>query len=121
MAIDQAAFEPLWRNTPYALEEQLKSSPFFVIARWDGQAVGYTYVSMTGRHAHLTRIAVSPAYHGEGIGVRLLAEAIAFCRRRAVFGITLNTQQDNRRAHRLYEWFGFRPLGKEAEVVIYTL
>lgn len=120
LAIDQAAFEPLWRHTLRALAEQLESCPFFTVAQLDGEIVGYEYATMTGRHGHITRIAVRPDHQGQGIGVRLLAEAVVFFRRRAAFGITLNTQRDNARARRLYDWFGFRPLGKEAEVVVYS-
>jgi ribosomal protein S18 acetylase RimI-like enzyme len=49
--------------------------------------------------------------------VRLLAEAVDSMEAGGAFGITLNTQQDNVRALRLYKWFGFRSLGKEAEVL----
>ena len=121
LAIEEAAFEPLWRNTAASLARQQKTSSFFTVAQLDGQVVGYAYGSLAGRHAHLTRIAVSPRHQGQGIGVRLLADTIRFCRERDVFGITLNTQQDNARAQRLYQWFGFRVLGKEADVVVMDL
>ena len=114
--IDQRAFEPLWRNTARALAEHLRVSPYFVVAELEDQVVGYEYASLTGRHGHLSRIAVCPQYHGRHVGVRLLAEALAFFRRARVFGVTVNTQRDNAQARRLYAWFGFRLLGEEAEV-----
>jgi ribosomal protein S18 acetylase RimI-like enzyme len=60
---------------------------------------------------------VHPRYQGQRIGVRLLAEAIRRLEAAGAYGITLNTQQDNQRALRLYRWFGFRSLGQEAEVL----
>jgi RimJ/RimL family protein N-acetyltransferase len=36
-----------------------------------------------------------------------MAEAVKFFAQVRVSRIMLNTQQDNIRAHRLYEWFGF--------------
>ena len=44
---------------------------------------------------------------GRGVGVRLMSEAITFFQKAHVLRIMLNTQDDNARAHRLYEWFGF--------------
>ncbi|HYX48901.1 MAG TPA: GNAT family N-acetyltransferase, partial [Ktedonobacteraceae bacterium] len=52
-------------------------------------------------------IAVHPSASGQGIGVRLMSEAIAFFQQAHVQRIMLNTQDDNVRAHKLYEWFGF--------------
>jgi ribosomal protein S18 acetylase RimI-like enzyme len=45
--------------------------------------------------------------NGQGIGARLMAEAIRFFKQAKVTRIMLNTQDDNTHAHRLYEWFGF--------------
>lgn len=116
--IDRAAFDALWWNTADTLDQWLSDSACFVVAESNGRVVGYQCASVNGRHAHLSRIAVHPRYHGQRIGVRLLAEAIAFFERERVFGVTLNTQQDNEEGCRLYEWFGFRVLGEEAQVLV---
>jgi ribosomal protein S18 acetylase RimI-like enzyme len=114
--IDRQAFKPLWRNTPLTLSEFMHTCPYFTVAELEQQMVGYAYASLTGRHGHLTRIAVHPRAHGQQIGVRLLADVVHFFADQRVFGITVNTQQDNVRARRLYEWFGFVLLGQEAQV-----
>ena len=116
LEIDRQAFIPLWRNTLLTLAEFLKACPYFCVAEIEQQVAGYAYASLAGRHGHLTRIAVHPRYQGQQIGVRLLADIVRFFRGQRVFGITVNTQQDNTRARRLYEWFGFVLLGQEAEV-----
>ena len=67
------------------------------------------------------RLAVHPRYQRKQVGARLLAEGIAFLERKRVFGITLNTQQENVHARRLYEWFGFQELGREAQVMVLEL
>jgi ribosomal protein S18 acetylase RimI-like enzyme len=121
LAIDRAAFRPLWRNTAAMLAHYREQCPYFVVAERGGRVVGYQYASLAGRHGHLTRIAVHPRHHGQGIGARMLAEAMGFFRQQQVLGVTLNTQQDNSRARRLYEWFGFRRLGIEAEVLVYSV
>jgi ribosomal protein S18 acetylase RimI-like enzyme len=121
LTIDEAVFDPLWRSTAETLAACRERCPYFVVAELDGKIVGYEYLHLIKRHGHLSRLAVLPAHHGQGIGTRLLAEALAFLSRHDVFGVTLNTQQDNERALRLYKRFGFRILGKEAEVLLYTL
>jgi ribosomal protein S18 acetylase RimI-like enzyme len=121
LAIDEQAFIPLWRNTTHTLSKHLYRSDYICVGELGGQIVGYACASLTGRHGHLTRLAVHPQSQGQHVGVRLLAEAISFFRRERVFGITLNTQQSNARACRLYEWFGFVALGQEAEVWVSKL
>jgi ribosomal-protein-alanine N-acetyltransferase len=115
--IDRAALEPLWHNTMETLAQCLDAACFDV-AELNGRIVGYAYATLRGRHGHLARIAVHPDWQGQRIGVRLLATVVSFFRQRRAFGMTLNTQQDNVRARRLYEWFGFKFLGEEAQVLI---
>jgi ribosomal-protein-alanine N-acetyltransferase len=121
VAIDEAAFAPLWRNTEEIFREYTEQCTEFCVAELEGTVVGYDCLNVIGRHGHITRIAVHPRYQGRRIGVRLLAEAIAVLAQDGVLGITLNTQQDNERALRLYTWFGFRSLGREAEVLVLRL
>ena len=121
LAIEAVAFEPLWRNTIDALNAYLTEHTFLFVAELDNYVVGYYCVSLNGRHGHLTRLVVHPDYQGRQIGIRLLAEALVFFRGQRVFGVTLNTQQDNHRARRLYEWFGFRTLGQEARVLTWAI
>jgi len=121
LALDERAFIPLWRTDVHTLTEQLSDSPFFVIAEWEQQIVGYAYVSLVGRHGHLTRLVVDPGMQGKRMGARLLAECIDFFSGQGVYGITLNTQRDNVQALRLYRWFGFALLGHEAGVWICPL
>jgi ribosomal-protein-alanine N-acetyltransferase len=96
------------------LAQVLQEAAHFAVAELASRIVGYAYSSLTGRHGHISRIAVDPAYQGQGIGIRLLSETIRFFEQNRAFGITLNTQQDNARSRRLYEWFGFKLLGDEA-------
>ena len=69
--------------------------------------VGYQFNALDSEFGYLVRIAVHPSASGQGIGVRLMSEAIEFFKQAKVLRIMLNTQDDNAHAHRLYEWFGF--------------
>lgn len=117
VALDEAAFDPLWHNASQTFARALENLPYFVVAELAGQTVGYLRSSRQGDRGHLNRIAVHPDYQGHGIGARLLAEAIEFFRTEKVKVITLNTQKDNAVSQRLYRHFGFRPMGQEALVL----
>jgi ribosomal protein S18 acetylase RimI-like enzyme len=119
--LDRLAFVPVWRKPFPLLEEALRSHPYFAVAELEGEVVGYAYAYLQGRHGHLTRLAVHPRFHHRRIGARLLGDVVHFFERQRVYAITLNTQKDNRGSRRLYAWFGFVSLGKEADVLVYAL
>ncbi len=107
LAIEEACFEQLWRYDRISFTEIAVTHPYFVVAELNGKVVGYQFNALDGESGYLVRIAVHPASGGQGIGARLMAEAIRFFERQQVLRIMLNTQEDNIYAHRLYEWFGF--------------
>ncbi|HEX9439877.1 MAG TPA: GNAT family N-acetyltransferase [Roseiflexaceae bacterium] len=123
LAIDRACFAPQWNKDEGILGPSLIESPHFIIAELDGAAVGYAFVTthFASRLVHLVRIAVLPACQGQAIGVRLLAEVVAYARSIGAESLTLNTQVHNAPAQRLYEWFGFRRTGEQQMVLRFDL
>ncbi|MGC8838688.1 MAG: GNAT family N-acetyltransferase [Anaerolineae bacterium] len=112
LALDAAAFTPFWRNDLGAFQEYLRGGYTFLAAELAGQVVGYLVAEDHPAGFYIIRLAVDPAWQGQGVGTRLLAETIALAKARATLPILLNTQRTNRRARRLYAWFGFRPSGR---------
>jgi ribosomal protein S18 acetylase RimI-like enzyme len=123
LAVDQACFAPQWNKDEGILGPAIFDAPYFVVAELDGAIVGYAYATshFEGRLVHLVRIAVLPFYQGQAIGVRLLADLVAFARIRGADMLTLNTQAHNTSAQRLYEWFGFRRNGERQTVLRFDL
>lgn len=107
LALEDLCFEQLWRYNAASFADMMRTHPYFVVADLAGQVVGYQFNALDGAYGYLVRIAVHPACSGQGIGVRLMAEAIRFFQNMHATRIMLNTQQENTHAHRLYEWFGF--------------
>jgi ribosomal protein S18 acetylase RimI-like enzyme len=105
--IERLCFAPLWRYDALAFADIAATHPYFVVAELGEEVVGYQFNAVDEGYGYLIRIAVHPAFSGRGIGTRLMAEAINFFAQARVRRIMLNTQEDNQRAHRLYEWFGF--------------
>lgn len=121
LTIEQACFEDLWRYDALSFRDIAQTHPYFVVAEFPtinkefptinrgttGRVVGYQFNALDGEFGYLVRIAVHPSVGGQGIGARLMSEAIRFFKDARVSRIMLNTQDDNTYAHRLYEWFGF--------------
>lgn len=119
LRIDADCFEPQWTKDDTVLGPAVEQGPYFVLAELDGCPVGYAYATthFGGRLVHLVRIAVDPARQGERIGVRLLADLIAFAQDVGAQAVTLNTQAYNTSAQRLYRWFGFAATGERQPVL----
>lgn len=116
VALDEAAFDPIWRNNSTVFVAALGEYQTLV-ALVSEEIVGYEMVTLQGRQGYLARLAVHPRWQGKGIGTQLLAEAIVRLRRQGAQDISLNTQEDNQRAQKLYRRFGFRPSGLRLTVL----
>ncbi len=117
LTIEAACFEDLWRNDSITFRDIAATHPYFVVAELNGKVVGYQFNTQDDEAGYLVRIAVHPSVGGQGIGARLMAEAMHFFQRARVSRIMLNTQEDNYYAHRLYEWFGFIRLNQTGFVL----
>lgn len=87
----------------------------YLIMEVDGVPAGYGGMWNIMDEAHVTNIAVRPAYRGRGYGKRLLRELMVLA---AVLGgrrMTLEVRVSNRIAIRLYEQMGFRATGVRKE------
>lgn len=119
LKVDAVCFPTPWGKGEEILGPALLNGPYFSVAEFGGAVIGYTYVTVhhAGLHAHLVRIAVDPRFQGRAVGVRLLAEVVRFCRGHRVETLSLNTQDYNAQAQRLYEWFGFERTGDSQAVL----
>lgn len=83
----------------------------YVVAESAGRVVGYAGLMAVAGEGDVQTIAVAPGAQGTGLGARLLTELL---RRATAFecrDVLLEVRVDNVRAHRLYERFGFEPIG----------
>jgi ribosomal-protein-alanine N-acetyltransferase len=65
----------------------------------------------SGDDAHVTTIAVDPAWHRAKIGTRLLVELARTALARGARNLTLEVRVSNTGPQQLYERFGFAPAG----------
>lgn len=77
-----------------------------------GDLAGYAGLAcVAGEAADVQTIGVRRDQWGGGLGAALLADLLAEARRRGCRHVLLEVRVDNTRAQRLYERFGFEPLG----------
>lgn len=114
--LDAEVFTPLWHMGEQELQGLLRSGRLHV-AHVAEQMVGYSALTATGTHAHLSRLAVHPAWQGQGYGRILLNDALLYAQRIGVNTVMLNTQSQNQPAQQLYRQIGFRPTGQVVPVL----
>ncbi|WP_189215356.1 MULTISPECIES: ribosomal protein S18-alanine N-acetyltransferase [Streptomyces] len=73
--------------------------------------VGYAGLAASGDLADVQTIAVARDHWGTGLGGRLLAELLRAATAFECAEVMLECRVDNTRAQRLYERFGFEPIG----------
>ena len=78
--LDRVAFEPLWRYSANMHRRLVGSAAHCTIAEQNGIPIGYQTGDMSRDRGHIIRLAVHPDYQKQGVGTRLLADAIEFLR-----------------------------------------
>lgn len=115
--LDAAAFPSLWHFGSKDLFEMLVRCRV-QLAWYDDVLAGYTAVCANSRvEAQLARLAVHPDWQGRGVGRTLLSDSILYATQ-SFDRLVLNTQTTNHRSQRLYQGFGFRPIGLPVPVLI---
>lgn len=117
VALDGAAFTPLWRNSFDALQKAHSQAILATVAETDEGLLGYQISTGNPLGAHLARLAVRPDSQGQGIGTALVGDLIQHTKRRGKSRITLNTQGDNQTSQNLYEKIGFIRTGEQYPVL----
>ncbi|MFB9389763.1 ribosomal protein S18-alanine N-acetyltransferase [Streptomyces coeruleoprunus] len=77
----------------------------------DGRLVGYAGLAAAGGLGDVQTIAVARDQWGTGLGARLLTELLRYATHFECQEVLLEVRVDNTRAQRLYERFGFEPIG----------
>jgi [ribosomal protein S18]-alanine N-acetyltransferase len=119
IAVDTAAFRPPWQISADIARRAIAQACCLTVAKCEGQVVGYQLTTPTAGGAHLSRLAVLPAWQGRGLGAALVADMLERCRRQGAREISVNTQDSNAASLAVYERLGFRRNG--ARYPVYQL
>ena len=111
LRIESQVYPRPWSLSLFMSELALRSSRAYFVARVGGLVVGYCGLMLTGDDAHVTTIAVDPAWHRHKIGTRMLLNLAREARRRNARHLTLEVRVTNEPAQAMYRRFGFHPAG----------
>ncbi|GAA3492663.1 ribosomal protein S18-alanine N-acetyltransferase [Streptomyces cremeus] len=100
-----------WSELAYARGP--RASRRYVVAEdpATGRLVGYAGLAAAGDLADVQTIAVARDQWGTGLGARLLTDLLKHATAFECAEVLLEVRVDNTRAQKLYERFGFEPIG----------
>lgn len=109
-AIDEQAYGNPWSVATWRRELAADDRLHFVAD--DGTVlVGHAGLLFVLDEVHVTTVAVCEERRGQGIATRLLLTLLDEARAHGSAAATLEVRASDRRAHRIYSRFGFRPAG----------
>ena len=110
-AIEQASFTTPWPPDAYRSELLTNRMAHYLVGRVGDTVAAYGGMWLMVDEAHITTFAVHPAWRRQGIGERLLIAFLDLALDRHAHEATLEVRLSNLPARRLYEKYGFRPVG----------
>jgi ribosomal-protein-alanine N-acetyltransferase len=111
LRIESQVYPRPWSLALFMSELGLRTSRVYTVARVRGVVVGYCGLMFTGDDAHVTTIAVDPAWHRHKIGTRLMMHMARVSLERGARHLTLEVRVSNLGAQAMYRKFGFHPAG----------
>jgi ribosomal-protein-alanine acetyltransferase len=84
----------------------------FLIARLNGQLAGFVVGSTLAGEAEILNLAVKAAFRRAGVGGSLVRALLKRYAETGVGRVFLEVRESNRGAIALYEWLGFRQVGR---------
>jgi ribosomal protein S18 acetylase RimI-like enzyme len=122
-AVDEAAFGRHWGNDADSLAEIRSATPVHR-ARLVGrgkQVAGFAVSGASADTGYIQRLAVHPDHRRQGHARNLVADALAWMRRRRLGMVYVNTGLDNDAALALYAGFGFTRLDEVLTIAERTI
>ena len=110
-AIERASFDAPWPVDAYRSELETNRLAQYVVAHAGDAIAAYAGMWLMVDEAHITTFAVHPAWRRQRIGERLLLALLDLAQDAGANEATLEVRLSNLAARRLYEKFGFRPVG----------
>ncbi|MEN8235650.1 MAG: ribosomal protein S18-alanine N-acetyltransferase [Actinomycetota bacterium] len=93
-------------------DELAQENRAYVVVEDDGEIIGYGGLMLIEEDAHITTIAVVPGSRRRRLGTRIMLALVERGVDSGAQHLTLEVRATNTDAQRLYERFGFAPVGK---------
>lgn len=109
--LEREVYPTPWSTAVFHEELAMSNRRYVVAADTVGTIVGYAGLLLVDEDAHVTTLAVDPQVRRRRLGSRLMLALVAASRGAAARHLTLEVRMSNVSAQRLYERFGFAPVG----------
>jgi ribosomal-protein-alanine N-acetyltransferase len=109
--IERASFSTPWPPQAYESELRTNRLAHYLVVRVGDRIVAFGGIWLMVDEAHITTFAVAPPWRRQRIAERLLVALLDAAILREAREATLEVRLSNVAARRLYEKYGFRPVG----------
>lgn len=110
-AVECQVFSTPWSRGAFVNEMTDNDLACYLILEDKGMIAGYAGMWIIVDEAHVTNIALLPAYRRQGLGEKLVRELMKAARERHAVMMTLEVRPSNTVAQALYSKLGFLPQG----------
>ena len=110
--LESEIYDQPWSPRVFFDELAMENRRYLVATDRSGLLLGYCGLLIVEEDAHVTTIAVAPTSRGHNLGTRLMLEMIDAALNSDTRHLTLEVRVSNDAAQRLYERFGFEPVGR---------
>ncbi len=110
-AIEAASFDAPWPPEAYRNDLETNRLAQYLVARIGDEVAAFGGMWLMVDEGHIITFAVHPAWRRQNVGGRLLLSFLDLAHQRGAHEATLEVRLSNLPARRLYEKYGFRPVG----------
>jgi len=107
MDIEALSYRTPWSRRAFMSELTENSYAHYFVARHEGKIIGYVGMWVILEEAHITNIAVDPAYRRKKVAWRLLEDMFRRAKELGATRMTLEVRVSNVNAQDLYRKLGF--------------
>jgi ribosomal-protein-alanine N-acetyltransferase len=109
--LEQQIYDSPWSVRVFYDELAMENRRYLVAERDGVGIVGYAGLLVVESDAHITTLAVEPQARRHSLGTRLMMDLVGAAIESGADHITLEVRMSNQGAQRLYQKFGFAPVG----------
>ncbi|MBQ9264807.1 MAG: ribosomal protein S18-alanine N-acetyltransferase [Clostridia bacterium] len=110
-AIEAATFPKPWSREDFIKEMTTNACARYLVAEKEGSIIGFAGAWIILDEAHITNIAVSAPFRGNGIGRKLTEGLLQYAANLGVVYMTLEVRRSNLTAQSLYKSLNFEYVG----------
>jgi len=110
--LESEIYDQPWSPRVFFDELAMENRRYLVAKDGSDFVLGYCGLLIVEEDAHVTTIAVAPTSRGHQLGTRLMLEMVDAALDAGTRHLTLEVRVSNDPAQKLYERFGFEPVGR---------